>query len=224
VNRADFLGRVRAALGRAAGDAVAPPPTVARAELVAPSVAGVAGEALVAHFAARAAATGMRVQRVADEAEAVAWAADLLRARGASAVADDSAVARAVVAAAALPDPEPGGAGDAAHADVGVTRAWRAVAETGTVVLRSEQGRKAALLPPVQLVLVAAADVRPGLTELYADAVADGGPPAALVQISGPSRTADIEMTLVTGVHGPGDVHVLLLGRGAGGQAAGERP
>jgi L-lactate utilization protein LutC len=79
-------------------------------------------------------------------------------------------------------------------------------------VLRSDDGRAAGLLPPVHLVLLATTDLRPGLTELYADAAGEDGLPAALVQVTGPSRTADIEMTLVTGVHGPGEVIVVMIG------------
>jgi L-lactate dehydrogenase complex protein LldG len=64
----------------------------------------------------------------------------------------------------------------------------------------------------VHVVSLATIDLRPGLTELYDDAIAEGGLPSALVQVTGPSRTADIEMTLVTRVHGPGEVHVVLIG------------
>lgn len=201
-----FLGRVRRALGRALGDPLAPAPEVAAAALVAPSVAGVAGEALLQHFIHCSEALGAPVRRASDEEGAVALAASWLREVGDSAVADASPLAQRVLLASGLPE------APLASANLGVCSAFRAVAETGTVVMHSRQGRLAALLPPQQLVLVHAESVLPGLTELYRVIAADPHPAAALVQVSGPSRTADIEMTLVTGVHGPGAVWVVLIG------------
>jgi L-lactate utilization protein LutC len=199
------VGRVRAALGRSAGDPCGSPPPVAPGAVVAPGLATDDAASWLARFLDTVVAVGAHVHRAADDAAAIELGAALLRSRGASAVADASELARAVVAAG-------GREADPASADVGVTRAWRGVAETGTVVLRSEEGRLAGLLPPVHLVLLAAVDLRPGLTEVYADAAAGAGLPAALVQVTGPSRTADIELTLVTGVHGPGEVHVVVIG------------
>jgi L-lactate dehydrogenase complex protein LldG len=81
------------------------------------------------------------------------------------------------------------------------------VAATGTVVLSSARagGRSAALVPPVHLALVRAADVvaTPAdiwrcLPERFPE-----GLPSQLVFASGPSRSADIEFTLTVGVHGP---------------------
>lgn len=209
MNRESFVGRVRQALGRAAGDPVSPPPDVASADLVAPSVAGLAGPGLVAHFVARARLVGAHVHLAADPAAAVAVATALVHGAGGTAVGDASALATAIVAAVGALETDP------ASAAVGVTQAWRGVAETGTVVVRSDGGRVAGLLPPVHVVLLPAHDLRPGLSELYADVATGEGLPAALVQITGPSRTADIEMTLVTGVHGPGEVHVIVIGAGA---------
>lgn len=203
MNRDAFLARVRTALRRAPGDPVAPPPPVADAALVAPFA--IAPEALADRFEERARAGGVRVHRAGDRAGADALVARLLPTLGASVAADGSAAARAAAAASGLPIAAP------MDADVGVTSAWAGVAETGTFVLHSRDGRSAGLLPPVHVALLATADLVAGLTELYAAAAAAGWP-AALVQVTGPSRTADIEVTLVTGVHGPGEVHVVLVG------------
>ena len=99
----------------------------------------------------------------------------------------------------------------AVEADLGVTGCRAAVASTGSVVLGSDVAgaRWASLLPRVHLCVVAVTDVvaHPGdvLREL------DGASlPAALVFVSGPSRTGDIEQILTRGVHGPVAVEILL--------------
>jgi L-lactate utilization protein LutC len=48
------------------------------------------------------------------------------------------------------------------------------------------------------------------LFDLYSP-IGNGAPPSCLTLITGPSKTGDIELKLVTGVHGPGEVHVILL-------------
>ena len=99
----------------------------------------------------------------------------------------------------------------AADAAVGVVRAVAAAAQTGTVLLRADdnQGRTASLLPPACIFVVDAdtvvdtlGDFLRGLEDL----------PSQLVAVTGPSRSADIESTLVIGVHGPGEVHAILTG------------
>jgi hypothetical protein len=99
----------------------------------------------------------------------------------------------------------------AAGAAVGVVRATAAAAQTGTVLLRSDEnhGRAASLLPPACIFVIEAASIVGTLGD-YLRAVAD--PPSQLVAVTGPSRSADIESTLVIGVHGPGEVHAILTG------------
>jgi L-lactate dehydrogenase complex protein LldG len=204
VKREAFLARVAAALGR--DESAGPPPLPAPPDgaVVSPSTAGLVHADLVARFVERATAVGVRVHRAADDRAAVALLAALLSDLGTSACHDDTPLAAEAVRAAGAPIATP------EHADVGVTGAWRAVAETGTVVLRSEVGRLEGLLPPVHVVVAYERDVRAGLSEVYADL--EGALPSGLVQITGPSRTADIELTLTTGVHGPGTVVVVLVG------------
>ena len=92
-----------------------------------------------------------------------------------------------------------------------------AIAETGSVVLLPRRGvsRLVSLLPPVHVAVVRRGEVLPGLDELFALQRLDhieGDLGSYLNIITGPSRSADIEYTLVTGVHGPGEVHMVLLG------------
>jgi L-lactate dehydrogenase complex protein LldG len=209
VTRDEFLARVARALGRPPGAEVPPPPVPPSGDLVSPTTAGLEGvEALVERFSERATALGVRVLRAAEDAAAVTLAAEAARSAGARVVASADALAESAARESGLARADVANA-DVADADVGLTGGWRGVAETGTVVLRSESGRLAGLLPPVHVVLLRERDLRRSLVEVYAEL---GTPPSALVQVTGPSRTADIEMTLTTGVHGPGTVTVVLVG------------
>ena len=103
------------------------------------------------------------------------------------------------------------GAQAAAGAAVGVVRAVAAAAQTGTVFLRADdnKGRAAGLLPPACIFVVDADSVVDTLGDFLRNVV---DPPSQLVAVTGPSRSADIESTLVIGVHGPGEVHAILIG------------
>jgi L-lactate dehydrogenase complex protein LldG len=95
----------------------------------------------------------------------------------------------------------------------GISHALYALADTGSVVLAAspDEPRAASLLPDVHLTLVAESVILPGLEELFA-AVGDDLP-SALAIVTGPSRSADIEQKLTVGVHGPGEVHVVIQPR-----------
>ena len=97
---------------------------------------------------------------------------------------------------------------------VGITGAFAGIAESGTVAVVSGPGRSrlASLLAPVHIAVLRADRLYPSLGAFFAAhaEVAEEG--SNLVLITGPSRTADIEMTLTRGVHGPGEVHVVILG------------
>jgi len=108
---------------------------------------------------------------------------------------------------------------EAAAAGLGITGADYAVAETGSVVLLPRRGisRLVSLLPPVHIALVRPQDVVESLDDLFLlrrlDYHLHGGEMGSYLNfITGPSRTGDIEQTLVVGVHGPGEVHLVLLG------------
>jgi L-lactate dehydrogenase complex protein LldG len=95
----------------------------------------------------------------------------------------------------------------------GLTGARGAVAETGTLVLATGPGRSrlASLLPPVHIALVSRRRLYatlPAFLSANPGVVSEG---SNLVFVTGPSRTADIEMTLTLGVHGPKEVHVIVM-------------
>lgn len=96
--------------------------------------------------------------------------------------------------------------------DVGITTAQAAIAETGTLVLDSafEKHRLVSLVPPVHVAIIDASQIY--LTLAEALAALQRGPELspAITLITGPSRTADIELTLALGVHGPQELHVIV--------------
>jgi L-lactate utilization protein LutC len=95
-------------------------------------------------------------------------------------------------------------------ADVGLSGADAALAETGSVVVSSGPGRSrlATLLPPVHVALVSTAQLA---TDIFTwTAARQKTRPASATVITGPSKTADIEQVLAIGVHGPGRFVVIL--------------
>ena len=103
-------------------------------------------------------------------------------------------------------------------AGMGLTGADYAVAETGSVVVVPRKGlsRLVSLVPPVHLALVRPQDVVESLDDLFLlrrlEYYRKGGDMGSYLNfITGPSRTGDIEQTLVVGVHGPKEAHLVLL-------------
>jgi len=98
--------------------------------------------------------------------------------------------------------------------DMGITTAQWAIAETGTLVLESERERHrlASLVPPVHVAIIEADRIRQTMAEVL-DLIKnrDAGLSRTVTFITGPSRTSDIELTLAIGVHGPGELHVIVI-------------
>ena len=98
--------------------------------------------------------------------------------------------------------------------DVGITTAQAAIAETGTLILESEQERHrlVSLLPPVHIAVIRSADICLTIGDALQRLHANGDAMSrAITFITGPSRTADIELTLTVGVHGPKELYVIVL-------------
>lgn len=101
---------------------------------------------------------------------------------------------------------------EAYELDCGVTDVFCAVAETGSLVIRPDagHGRAISLVPPLHVAIVEPSAVVGDLLDLFEKLWREACGQNVLI-ITGPSKTADIEMNLVTGVHGPGAVRVFLL-------------
>lgn len=98
---------------------------------------------------------------------------------------------------------------DLALCDLGITEADYLLPETGTLVLRSsaEKPRAVSLLPRVHLAIVRPEMLRADMHQVFAEAKDHH----YLVFITGPSRTADIELTVTLGVHGPKNLYVWMM-------------
>lgn len=217
--RGEFLARVRQPLGRAAGEAIAPPPAVD------PRLVRLADAAddLPAMFCQRAAAVGMQVERIA--------AADLISRL--HALLEEHQARRLATAVGTIPQALElnnllrrrgydvidwrafEGMDEQFDLDAGITDVHAALAETGTLICCTDagHGRGLSLLPPLHIAIVRVRDILPDMLD-YWQRVAGLSPrqlPSSQVFITGPSKTADIEGILVTGVHGPGKVIVLVV-------------
>ena len=100
--------------------------------------------------------------------------------------------------------------------DVGITSAQAAIAETGTLVLDSacERHRLVSLVPPVHIAIVNASSICETLGDALALLRKDKEISPAVTFITGPSRTADIELNLAIGVHGPQELYVIVNAEG----------
>jgi L-lactate utilization protein LutC len=168
------------------------------------------------------------VHRVANAEAAVACAMDLVQAKAArrallshDSVLEDLGLAarlRAIGIEVWRPD-EPDSGEDREPlfaADIGITGVDYLIAETGSVVVASRPNhpRSLSLLPPVHIAVARSEQIVPDLFDLLSTEKFGNPPvlPSCLTLITGPSKTGDIELRLVTGVHGPGEVHVVLVG------------
>ncbi|MFY9341186.1 MAG: LUD domain-containing protein [Planctomycetota bacterium] len=173
----------------------------------------------VARFTAVLTGIGGRVDRVADLPAAAATVRAMLAAANVQRVAFSDAPELATFtrglppATTVLPANAP--RDELLAADAGVTFAQWGIAETGTLVLESarEQHRLASLLPALHIAVLPCARLLGTLGDAFAALRGPGGAPASrtITFVTGPSRTADIELTLVVGVHGPKLLHVVLV-------------
>jgi L-lactate dehydrogenase complex protein LldG len=96
--------------------------------------------------------------------------------------------------------------------DCGVTDVTYAVAETGSLVIRgsANHGRSLSLVPPIHVAILEPRNFVADLVDVF-DRLGKDGDPGSINFITGPSKTSDIEMNLVVGVHGPCQVQLFIL-------------
>jgi L-lactate dehydrogenase complex protein LldG len=101
------------------------------------------------------------------------------------------------------------------HDSIGNTGCYCAIAETGTLVFvtGAESPTATFLLPETHIAIVRADQVVPAMEDAFERIRAERGAlPRAVNLVSGPSRTGDIEQTIVLGAHGPRRLHIVLVG------------
>ncbi|MBS1828242.1 MAG: lactate utilization protein [Acidobacteria bacterium] len=207
-SREQILSDVRKALGRTAGQAPAAQP---KARIVIPTIAV---EERVRLFQERLEVLGGKVHRAATYADAARVVGGLIEG---TAVASNAAVLRyaGVTAMAGVSSgygDEPSLRAACASAPFGITGADYGLAETGSIVtVGANEARLVSLLPPVHIALLSKSRMLTGLDEFYTLHPRPALASASTVFITGPSRSADIEMILVRGVHGPRVIHVIVV-------------
>ena len=215
-SRDDILGRVRAGLHRNAGNAAAGREVMLAAlsnRSQGPKPAfDATPQALLERFRIKSEVQASTVDIVAADADVPAAVARYL---------SDMKLPKTAVVQPALAALDWAGAGltvearGARDADlVGITGCFCAVAETGTLMMCSSPDTPAAvsLLPETHIAIVRASRIVPYMEDAWNLARAElGSLPRAVNFISGPSRTGDIEQTIVLGAHGPYRVHLVIV-------------
>jgi len=199
VGKDDFAGRRAAAVASLAGLQRGPQPTMnadlvsrfrAKAEYLSSTVGAIAGQsAAPAAVAAYLLAHGLAAEAVATaDVGSLDWAGCGLRVESRAAVDADK---------------------------IGISGCFCAIAETGTLMLLSGPNTPASvsLLPETHIALVDVSRIVPTMEDAFVLLRTEHGSlPRAVNFISGPSRTGDIEQTIVLGAHGPCRVHLILIG------------
>lgn len=211
MSRDNILHKVRTALGRSAGQAVAPVPPV---RLRVPEVPM---ETRIASFMTRLEVLAGKAVRVRSMDEAREFVAGEIAGKTAAA---SNAPYLAECGITQLPGVRSGIRDLAelrevcATVAIGITSADYALGDTGTLVTIASpvEARLMSLLPPAHLAVVPKERMLTGLDELFTLVPQPADVSSSMVLITGPSRTADIEQILVRGVHGPGQVTVVIVG------------
>ena len=218
--RDEILARVRSNLGVEAGDAQrradAEATIASRTRGPCPMAAGVTPGALSKRFFEKSRAMSSTVECLPTFAEAPAAIARYLAAQGLpmQGVCWPSLASLGWAGVGLQVEARPANGDD----PVGITGCFCAIAETGTLMLLSgpETAATTSLLPETHIAVVRVSRIVPSMEDGFALLRAEHGElcgalPRAVNLVSGPSRTGDIEQTIVLGAHGPYRVHLVLI-------------
>jgi L-lactate dehydrogenase complex protein LldG len=160
-------------------------------------------QSLITQFTAELTALGGKVYQVTEK-DLPGRLTEFLKSKNIDRVLVDESGAQYGIDISTIREPDP-------TVRAGVTGALCGIAESGSLVLLSGAGQTltASLLPEIHVAVLRTS----GLVPTLAEALRRPEVRTALagVIVTGPSRTADIEMTLTIGVHGPGELHVFLI-------------
>lgn len=187
------------------------------------------GAVVIEHFIDRAREAGTTVQRCATFAEARDWLTSRVGEGRRCVLAHDRLLVDMRLDASlsgrgnevlhvqdeALAPWNPNARREYAAADVGVTVALAGLADSGAIIISSSESesRSVSLLPSEHVALLPAGRILPSLLQaapLLRDLASPGGT-SAVTLVGGPSKTADIEKVLVTGVHGPAVLTIIVV-------------
>jgi len=214
VSREHILHRIRTAIGRSAGQLPSEAPPV---RIRVPSDDAAARVARVTTMLARVEALAGKTYNAATPEDARAFVAAAIAGKTALA---SNAPFLAECGIANLPGVRTGIVDReelrecCTTVDIGITSADYALADTGTLVMLSspQEARLISLLPPAHIAVIPRERILSGLDELFSILPKAAEQTSSMVLITGPSRTADIEQILVRGVHGPGEITVVVVG------------
>lgn len=224
LDQGSVLDDVRRALGRTA--TLSPEPL---APFIEPTITA-DGSELITRFTEEATEVRAQVYRVSDKLQLVEKLAEICAADKTHEIAVSKAelfaeiqVGSMLTARGFSPSPEL----DAldhdslisrlANCGAGITAADYAIAETGTIVLSSDEPNAllVSLLPPVHIAVLRSSQIMASLDEVISrlskERINLAGPSRSITLITGPSRTSDVELVLSIGVHGPKELHVIIL-------------
>ena len=210
MSRDHVLSKVRTALGRASGQA---PPLILPPMLKIPQVAL---ETRVTEFIRHFENLAGKAFRVPTMEAARARVADLLE--NGTAVASNSPYLREC-GITSLTSVQSGItnvhelSAACAEAAAGITSADYALSATGTLIMLASprEARLISLLPPLHIAVIPSSAILTSLDEIFTVLPSPAEQTSSMVMITGPSRTADIEQILVRGVHGPGEIRVVIV-------------